>query len=69
MRQANTEKDVFGKPHLLERGELKGAGHLGGGTAVSGEGTGQAGCALMGDGASACVVTLPRVERALAEEG
>ena len=63
MRQANTEKDGFGKPHLLERGELKGAGHLGGGTAVSGEGTGQAGCAL------ACVVTLPRVERALAEEG
>ena len=56
MRQANTEKDGFGKPHLLERGELKGAGHLGGGTAV-------------GDGAGACVVTLPRVERALAEEG
>lgn len=49
MRQANTEKDGFGKPHLLERGGLKGGGHLGEGTSVSGEGTGQAGCALMGD--------------------
>ena len=53
MRQANTEKDGFGKPHLLERGELKGAGHLGERIAVSGEETGQAGCALMEDGAGA----------------